>query len=133
MKPRNPGWDPMTVGRIVIVNPNDRNWTPHRYVLWFGAYGSTYLAVYAKGLDTALDIAVDYLAEHFPGFLATKEVNEEYTRLIATGMSEEQAMEGATADMTCAGNCGDYLPSWEWGIISENMPRAAFLALASGQ
>ncbi len=110
--------------KLWIVNPVERAWTKSRFILWFGACGPTYLLVYANSLDDALDECVDWLVDHAPGQLADEQVHDEYNRLIAEGKSEEEAMEGAAVDTTCAGNCGNYLNSWEWGIAAENPTRA---------
>jgi hypothetical protein len=69
------------------------------------------------------------IVDHAPGLLADEQVNEEYARLIAEGMSEEDAQEEATIDTTCAGNCGNYLNSWEWGIVAEDPTRAQILEI----
>jgi hypothetical protein len=114
---------------VIIVNGHDRNWTSGRYVLAFGAYGWTVLMVWANSLEDALDEAVDWIAEHEPGLLADEEVADEYRRLVAEGMPEEEAAEEAAVDTTCAGNAGHYLHSWEWSIVAENPTRAAVLAL----
>ena len=109
--------------KIVLVNPSDRDWTRQRFVLWFGAYGSTNLMVWANSLDDALDECVDWIAEHAPGLLCDEQVAESYREALAAGKSEEEAMEEAEMDMTSAGNCSNYLASWEWGIALENPTR----------
>ncbi len=113
--------------RVVMINPTERTaydgWgrggkTPRTqsYVLWFGAYGSTRLHVFAPSLEDALDAAIDWLAEHAPGHLCDDEVNEEYARLIADGVDEETAIDRAECDTTSGGNAGNRIHSWEWGI-----------------
>lgn len=104
---------------IIVVNPHDKNPSQTSFVLVFGAYGSTYLLGYGS-LDTVLDECVDWIAEHQPGILATKEVHEEFERLQGEGMSEEDAWEISAMDTVCAGNSGDYLNSWELSISLEN-------------
>jgi hypothetical protein len=118
------------VESIVIVNPLERHNTTNRFVLHFGAYGWTRLLAYADNLEDALDECVDWIAEHAPGLLADDTVAEEYERLIAEGMDEDEAREEAEVDTTIAGNAGHYLNSWEWGILAENPTRAELLALA---
>ncbi len=119
---------------LVIVNPTDKYWTRHRYVLWFGAVGSTFLLVWANSLDDALDEAVDWLAEHKPGYLATEEVRSEYERIRHESvedpsgtMTDEKAWDQATVDTTCAGNYGDFLHSWAWGCWCIDPTRADIL------
>jgi hypothetical protein len=111
-----------------IVNPNEKSWTRHRYILWFGAYGSTRLMIWANSLEDALDEGIDWLEEHEPGLLATEQVNEAYREAIAEGKSEEEAQQEAEVDTTCGGNSGQYLLSWEWGIVSEDPTRQQVLA-----
>lgn len=121
---------------LEIVNPSDRDWAPNRYVLAFGAYGSTLLLVWEKSLESALDEAVDWIAEHAPGLLADDAVREEFERIVAEqGLSlddddgRSRAEVEATVDMTCAGNAGHYIPSWEWSVTAENPSRADLLAM----
>ncbi len=120
---------------IAIVNSRDSGTS--RFVLCFGAYGWTRLMVWADHLEDALDECVDWIAEHAPGLLMDEQVAEAYKEAfdaaIAEGMSEEDAdehaREEAETDMTCAGNCGNYLASWEWGIVAENPTRAQVLEM----
>jgi hypothetical protein len=107
-----------------IVNPTDRDWTHHRYILAFGAYGWTRLMVWANSLDAALDEAIDWIANNAPGLLADEQVNEAYREAIAEGKTEEEAQEEAEIDTTCGGNSGHYLLSWEWTVIAEDPSRA---------
>lgn len=106
--------------KIASVNPNDRAWTRARFVLAFGAYGDTLLFVHADSLEDALDECVDWIAENAPGLLRDEQVREAYNAAITEGMSEDEAQREAESDMTCAGNCGHYIASWEWGIAAEN-------------
>lgn len=101
--------------KITMINRKERYLSA--YVLAFGAYGSTQLLVYAGSLEDALDECVDWIAENAPGLLCDDMVNAEYRLAIAEGCSEDDAHERATADMTCAGNCGNYIASWEWAIV----------------
>lgn len=126
------GSESFTHQPIAIVNPGERTWTRHRYVLCFGAYGDTRLMVWANSLEDALDEAVDWLEEHAPGLLIddsglaklAKEAQEEDPEL-----SDEEAWEQATVDLTCAGNHCRYLPSWEWGIVAEDPTREEILSM----
>ena len=108
---------------IIAVNSSDRDWTKHRYILCFGAYGWTKLMVWANHLEDALDEAIDYIADNYPGLLCDDTVAEEYNRLVADGMDPDKAHEEATVDNTCGGNCGHYINSWEWGIVAEDPTR----------
>lgn len=114
---------------IEIVNPTDRAFTSSRFVLWFGAYGSTRLMVWADDLSDAFDEAIDWIAEHSPGMLADDSVCEAFDDARAAGLPDEAARELAETDMSQGGNCGNYVPSWEWGCLAENPTRADVLAL----
>lgn len=109
---------------LTILNPTDRDWANHRYILWFGACAPTQIMVWANSLDDALDEAVDWIAEHAPGLLADEQVKEEYKHAIEAGKSEEEAQSIAEIDTTCAGNNGHYLNSWAWDIVAEDPSRA---------
>jgi len=115
--------------KTVIVNPTDRDWTKHRFILAFGAYGWTRCMVWANDLDDALDEAVDWIADHEPGLLADEAVQEEYKLAISEGCDEDEAQERADIDTTCAGNEGHYLLSWEWTIVAEDPSRADVVAM----
>jgi len=117
--------------KINIVNASEREFTKHRYILWFGAYASTHCLVWADNIDDALDECVDWLAENAPGLLADEEVQEAYKReyetAIEEGLDEEEAenkaREESEIDTTHAGSTGHYLHSWERGITAENPTR----------
>lgn len=114
--------------KIEIVNPGDKSWTKHRYILWFGVCGPTTLLVWANSLDDALEECGDWLHDHAPGHFCDEQVNEEYQAALAEGLSEEDAYERATEDTTTL-DSGHYLPSWEWGILAEDPTRAELIAL----
>ena len=110
--------------RVVrLVNPGDSDWTKHKFVLQFGAYGDVTLCAHANSLDDALDGCIDWIAEHMPGLLADDAVREAYAEAIAEGKSEDEARDFAETDVTIGGNCGHYLHSWEWGIVAEDPTR----------
>lgn len=113
-----------------IVNPEPPGkYARSRFVLWFGSYCTDYLLVWADSLEDALDECVDYLAEHMPGLLCDVEVSSAYTEGLKEGLSDDEAMDRAAVDTTCAGNRGNYLRSWEWGIALENPTRTQLLQL----
>lgn len=120
--------------QVVMLNPTDRSFYDGRsFVLWFGAYGPTRLHVYARHLEDALDACVDWIADHAPGLLCDEQVREEYEFARNAGMSEDEAMEHAEIDTTCAGNSGHYLASWEWGIALENPTGKTLRAYVAGE
>jgi len=106
------------------INSNDRDWTNHRFVLYFGAYGDTKLLVWANNLEDALDECIDWIVDNKPVLLCDEQVKEEYDRAIAEGKSEDEACEIAECDTTSGGNCGNRILSWEWGILAEDPDRA---------
>jgi hypothetical protein len=120
----------MTPLVITPINGYDRGTWRNRYILGFGGpYGySKVLMVWANGLDSALDEAVDWLAEHAPGLLCDDEVARIFHEEVAEH-GEEKAQEIATQDTTCAGNCSNYLRSEDWAIVAENPTREQILEL----
>jgi hypothetical protein len=79
-----------------------------------GAYGGFRFISFAKSFDDALENAADYLLETGQiGYFATESVNDEYNRLIQSGMSEEEAYEQATVDTMSVDSGNHYLLSWE--------------------
>ena len=106
----------MNTQTLTIVNPDDHELWDHAYDLCFGAYGSTHLLAFADNIGDALDECVDWIADNAPGLLADEQVNDEYNAQIALGLPESEAIEIAEQDTTCAGNCGHYLLSYEWGL-----------------
>ena len=101
---------------LTIVNPDAYADGHAAYVLHFGAIAPTYLLAYAGSVSDALDECVDWIAENAPGLLANEQVEQEYYVGVSMGLSQSDAHEYATQDTTCAGNRGDYLLAWEWGV-----------------
>ena len=114
---------------VYAVNPNDADWTSGRFILAFGAYSALYLVIWANSFDDALDGAIDWIADHKPGLLCDDQVAEAYKDALAEGYSEDQAHEKAAMDCICAGNAGNYIPSWEWSVVAENPTRQQMLAI----
>lgn len=132
--------------QIVIVNPSDRGYTRHRYVLWAGPL---YLMIWADDLESASEIMCDHLVEHAPGLLCDEQVEELYREKMAEIEAEEgplpalaparareeekrqeRAREYAESDTTCFGHDGiHYIASDEWGISLEDPEREELLAL----
>lgn len=90
------------------------------YVLWFGAYADTRLAVWQGSLDDALEEAAAWLAEFAPGHIVS---DEEIAELVREAQEEDpeldegEAYEQATADLTYTES--GYITSYEWGISYE--------------
>ncbi len=51
-----------------------------------------------------------------------------YLAALEDGNDADRAWELATVDLTCAGNHSRHIPSWEWGLVSENPTRGELLA-----
>jgi len=102
------------------TNLAERDIWPHSYLLWFGACAPTYLLAYGTALDSALDECIDWIADNAPGLLCNDQVTEIYHEQLALGFSSDDAWNEATVDTTSAGNCGDHINSWEWGIVFED-------------
>lgn len=146
---------PVMQAPLVVVNPSERDYTDHRFVLSFGAYATTHLLVWGH-LDDALETAAEWLAEHAPGHVMLKgngadkrdpELNELIKETCTElglawpipddiDWSDSDAMQPywdaeqeAFADLTECEDC--YLTSYEWSITLENPTRAelkAFIA-----
>ena len=110
---------------LILVNPDERVFTPNNFIMGF--VSGINLRVWATCLDDALDTCVDWIVSNAPGLLADDEVTDEYNRLVALGNGEDEAMQQATQDTTCAGNAGNYLHSWEWRVIYANPTRGSEL------
>lgn len=107
---------PMSALDFTIVNPDAYEHPNAAYLLHFGSIGTAYLLAYAGSFSDALDECVDWIADNAPHLLANEQVEQEFYHGVAMGLSDSDAHEYATQDTTCAGNRGDYLHSWEWGI-----------------
>lgn len=128
---------------LVIINPTDRDYYTHRYVLSFGAYACTHLMVYASSLDDALEECAEWVTDNAPGHIMAHD-SDELVELFeearaelfgdtqATELSDEQRWEceeQATADLTYTES--GYITSYEWTITLEDPSRAeikAFIA-----
>lgn len=133
--------------KINVANASDRSWTRQSFVLWFGQCAPTYVLVYANDLDSALELAADWLADNAPGHLL-KHSDPELQTLYAEACHElygvelpapfgciderqASAYEQATADLTYTE--AGYLTSYEWGIVAENPTKAHLIALSKGR
>ncbi len=128
---------------LVVVNPSERDYTDHRFVLSFGAVGTTHLLVWGH-LDDALETAAEWLAEHAPGHIMAHD-SDELQELFNEAMGElypesesiddldpeqvERCQEQATADLTYTE--AGYLTSYEWFITLENPTRSELKSFIS--
>lgn len=101
----------------VLVNPLEIDaWQkPDLYAMHFGAYGNTRLLIWANTLESAIDPAVEWLAEYAPGHLSSEEDVAklmEKVREEQPGIDDEAAYEKATADLYYTES--GYLTSYEW-------------------
>ena len=119
----------------------------HRYVLWFGAYSSVRVLVYAPTLEEALEDAAQELRDRGWGGLFTEPDYEDaledlqqkgkipldvtWGDISACGVIDAvsgKVLDAAQADLTYTES--GWIPSWEWGIMVEDPSRADLLALA---
>lgn len=136
---------------IVLVNPNDRGWTRHRYVLSLGVYGWTRLMVWANSLGDAFDEAADWAEDHSPGLFCDDHVKEEYDLLIAARVCpfaasrpdlactndeepcercHETALQEAEVDTFTAGNHSRHIASHDGiNLVAEDPSREDMLRL----
>jgi hypothetical protein len=110
------------------VNASDRDWAAHNFIFGFGAYGDTLVRAWGRGVEDALEHAMEWIADHEPGILANEAVQDEYKRALAEGKSEEEAIEEAEVDTTQDGS-GNYVNSWEWTIVAEDPTREQVLQI----
>ena len=114
-----------------VINPTDKDWTPSRFVLGFGAYGWTVCLVWANHLEDALDECIDWITDNAPGLLCNEAVEQQYNYAIGKGLTEEEAWETATEDVTTGGNHGDHIISSEWFLLAENPDRATLKSIVA--
>lgn len=118
-------------GKLLYVNPGNRTYDRHMFILWFGHFTTERYVIYANSLEDALDEGIDYIAEESPGLLANTAVQEEYERLRVEWEKthgRDYDPEGndyvleteAEEDTTSGGNAGDRIASDEWGIVAED-------------
>ena len=124
--------------RVELVNPTDRSFTRHRFVLEFGAYGTTRLMVWADSLCDAVETAAEHLAKWAPGHIMpawgeahvalVKEACEEAGHSYPEGfeaLEDEEKWEicaSAEADLTLTES--GFLTSHEWALGMEDPTRA---------
>lgn len=120
---------------VLMINPKERTHYDGAFVLAFGAYGSTYLHVYAESLDDAIEQCAAWLADHMPGHIM-KEWDEDHTALVREACEERglvyppaagadlesegyyAAQEDAEADLTRTES--GFLTSHEWTVVLED-------------
>lgn len=117
---------------VELVNPNDKSWTRHRYVLWFDCHAPLYLMVWANDEGSALDEAADYLEDRAPGMFVDEDVDEDYREALAEGCTEDEASERSEADVVRAGNHARCIRAEDCGIALADPTRAALLSFADG-
>jgi hypothetical protein len=107
---------PAKVGQVELINPSERSWAEHRYLIWAGQCAPHYFMIWANSFDDASEYLCDWCVENAPGLLCDEEVAEEYKRQVALGISHDEAMQIAELDCTVFGHAGiHYMHSWEWG------------------
>ncbi len=140
--------------KLIVVNPSEREYTDQRFVLSFGAYGTTHLLVWGH-LEDALEAAAEWLADNAPGHIMLEghgndERDPQLDELMREACSghgiafddidwteldgdEQQRLwdieQEAYADLTHTQR--GYLTSYEWCITLDNPSRSelkAFIA-----
>ena len=133
------------MAKLIPVNGSDRSWTRNRFVLWFGQCAPTYLMIWANDIESAFEIAVEWLDDNAPGHLTSftledyqltaKELKLEWraTWPDYDDMNFVNVVDTTEADHTTIGHTtlkhGTHVASYEWGIIFENPTRAQIKAL----
>ncbi len=117
--------------RVILVNPSDRDWTKHRFVLQIGEVSPTNLMIWANGLESAMEEAGSWIEDHAPGLFCDDQVVEEYKEAYAEAITEgkdeeeanDHALEAAEADTYQFDRC-HYLNSDHWNIGLEDPTRS---------
>lgn len=118
-----------------IANPEDSHDRDCvRYLVSFrsGHFVTATVLVYAKPdrWDTVQELVAGWCEDNAPGLFCDDYVNGEYARLLASGMTSEDALTAATVD-TISLDRGHYFSSEDIGI-SEGVSREQ-LAAAMGE
>jgi len=109
------------------INPGERD-SKHTYDFQFGAYGDTACSVHANSLESALELAADWLADNAPGHLISEEEMQEALQEACQerGFAPDdidwsdlrgehaKAIEAAECDLTHTE--AGWLRSWEWSV-----------------
>lgn len=90
-------------------------------ILWFGVCGATYVYVRHGGdVDSSLEACAEMLAPGFFSELEYDPCSEHDTSLEYDGCNEcRESIEEAESDMTYTES--GWIPSWEWGIVAEDV------------
>lgn len=94
--------------KIILINPMEKRYFKQSFVLWFGAYGTTYLRVYADSLEDALEWCGEWLKLYEPGVFTDEPTFDE----------DGNAIDNSDADLTYTES--GWIASWEWGISLDN-------------
>jgi len=85
------------------------------WVFQFGAVGTTRVIVWGHQLADALEFAAEYLKDQgWVGYFDDEQIEEAYKEAKEEGLSDYEAQEQATTDMTYTES--GYIPSWEWHV-----------------
>lgn len=106
--------EPLRIGNpIHIVNPDDKQWTRHRYLFTFGQVGCAFMLVYGNEPCEALELAAEFCAEQeWYGFVTPHEQVAESDDL---GCDCANPFECDSHTYTEAG----WLTSWEWTFCED--------------
>jgi hypothetical protein len=106
-----------------LVNPSDKPGKYGREQLFrfgFGTVGTIFLLVWARGVESGLEIAAGWLETNAPGHLMVhgseelKQLYDEAREELGEDADEEEVEQQATADLTYTES--GYLTSYEWTV-----------------
>lgn len=115
--------------KVYIANPDNWAYAKNIWLFQFGAYGSTWVAVWEPHLEDALEIVAEWLADNEPGHLTTEKELWADKGLIADAMKDLghtgkfddlddedkwKVQDAMTVDMTYTES--GYLTSYEWHV-----------------
>ncbi len=102
---------------IDLANPNDAQWTRHRYLFALGVYGWTRVLVWANDHDDAIEELAEWCETHAPGLFCDDAVHELFAEATTEGYSEEDAWEHAEVDTIRTES--HWFLSWEVSVIED--------------
>ncbi len=86
----------------------------------FGAYGSTVVRVWEREMESACEVAFEWVEEHAPGLLTApdyeavaKELGVDFEN--GSDDEKERVLAAAETDLTATPN-GSFIASWEWTV-----------------
>lgn len=111
---------------IHVVNADGKRFGDPRFLLWFGAYGPTFVLVYARHLEAALEDAAEFLADSGRHWLVMPHDKVKSTDDLGCDCADPFECDAHT--YTESG----WIGSDEWGIVAERPSNRLLVELHTG-